>query len=87
MAQNNKRLIIATATTGGTYYPVGVGIGTLISLKLAKNDGITATAINSAGSGENIEMLNNKEAHFCNPSVTVRISSFSRKRFFIRANL
>jgi uncharacterized protein len=64
MAQNNKRLIIATATTGGTYYPVGVGIGTLISLKLAKNDGITATAINSAGSGENIQMLNNKEAHF-----------------------
>lgn len=64
MAQNNKRLIIATATTGGTYYPVGVGIGTLVSLKLAKNDGITATAINSAGSGENIEMLNNSEAHF-----------------------
>ncbi|OBQ52102.1 TAXI family TRAP transporter solute-binding subunit [Halodesulfovibrio spirochaetisodalis] len=64
MAQDNKRLIIATATTGGTYYPVGVGIGTLVSLKLAKKDGITATAINSAGSGENIEMLKNKEAHF-----------------------
>jgi TRAP transporter TAXI family solute receptor len=62
-AQDSNRLIIATATTGGTYYPVGVGIGTLVSLKLAKNDGITATAINSAGSGENIEMLNNKEAH------------------------
>ena len=59
-----KNLIIATATTGGTYYPVGVAIGTLISIKLAKKDKITATAINSAGSGENIQMLKNKEADF-----------------------
>lgn len=56
-------LIIATATTGGTYYPVGVAIGTLTSIKLAKKHKITATAINSAGSGENVQMLKNKEAH------------------------
>ncbi len=56
-------LIIATATTGGTYYPVGVAIGTLISVKLAKEHQITATAINSAGSGENVQMLKNNEAH------------------------
>jgi len=57
----DKNLIIATATTGGTYYPVGVAIGTLASIKLSASDGITATAINSAGSGENIQMLKNKE--------------------------
>ncbi len=57
-----QNLIIATATTGGTYYPVGVAIGTLISIKLAKQHKITATAINSAGSGENVQMLKNKEA-------------------------
>ena len=57
-----ESLIIATATTGGTYYPVGVAIGTLISIKLAKQHKITATAINSAGSGENVQMLKNKEA-------------------------
>jgi hypothetical protein len=57
-----ESLIIATATTGGTYYPVGVAIGTLISIKLAKEHKITATAINSAGSGENVQMLKNKEA-------------------------
>jgi len=56
-------LILATATTGGTYYPVGVAIGTLVNIKLAKKYQITATAINSAGSGENIQMLKNKEAH------------------------
>ncbi len=51
------KLIIATATPGGTYYPVGVSIGTLISIKLAGPHGFTATAVNSAGSGENIKML------------------------------
>jgi TRAP transporter TAXI family solute receptor len=59
---DDKNLIIATATTGGTYYPVGVAIGTLISIKLAGAHQITATAINSAGSGENVQMLKNKEA-------------------------
>jgi len=58
-----QSLIIATATTGGTYYPVGVAIGTLISIKLAAKDNIMATAINSAGSGENIQMMKNKECH------------------------
>ncbi len=58
---DDNNLIIATATTGGTYYPVGVAIGTLLSIKLAGSNKITATAINSAGSGENIQMLKNKE--------------------------
>jgi hypothetical protein len=61
-ADAGESLIIATATTGGTYYPVGVALGTLISIKLAKDHGITATAINSAGSGENVQMLKNNEA-------------------------
>ena len=58
-----ENLIITTATTGGTYYPVGVAIGTLISMKLSKDHHITATAITSAGSAENIQMMKNKEAH------------------------
>jgi len=61
-AEAEESLIITTATTGGTYYPVGVALGTLISIKLAKEHGITATAINSAGSGENVQMLKNAEA-------------------------
>jgi len=59
---DDRNLIIATATPGGTYYPVGVAIGTLISMKLKASHGIQATAINSAGSGENIAMLKKKEA-------------------------
>ena len=57
---NAHNFIIATATPGGTYYPVGVALGTLVSAKLAP--GISASAINSAGSGENIQMLVNNEA-------------------------
>jgi uncharacterized protein len=60
-AAKQQSLIITTATTGGTYYPVGVAIGTLISVKLGAKDGITATAISSAGSAENIQMLKNGE--------------------------
>jgi TRAP transporter TAXI family solute receptor len=54
-------LILTTATTGGTYYPVGVAVGTLATMKLGGQH-INVTAINSAGSGENIQMLKNGEA-------------------------
>jgi TRAP transporter TAXI family solute receptor len=56
------RLILATATTGGTYYPVGVAIATLTTTQLEDSNNILMTAISSAGSGENIQLLKNKEA-------------------------
>jgi TRAP transporter TAXI family solute receptor len=55
-------LILATATTGGTYYPVGVGIATLTTRELGPTQGISMTAISSAGSGENIQLLKYREA-------------------------
>ncbi|WP_331774152.1 TAXI family TRAP transporter solute-binding subunit [Sulfurospirillum sp. 1612] len=63
-AQKEHRYIIATASTGGTYYPVGVGIATIASIKLAKKYGITFSAITSAGSNENIDMMDKGEAKF-----------------------
>jgi len=56
------RLILATATTGGTYYPVGVAISTLVTKDLGEKAGISMTAISSAGSGENLQLLDNREA-------------------------
>lgn len=53
-------LIIATATTGGTYYPVGVAMATLWTTKLRKQ-GIRVSPMSTAGSGENIPMLKGKE--------------------------
>jgi len=62
-AQKPIELVIATATTGGTYYPVGVALSTLWSLKLLneKPAPIKVNPITSAGSGENINMLRGKE--------------------------
>jgi TRAP transporter TAXI family solute receptor len=56
------QLVLATATTGGTYYPVGVAIATITTNNLNVSDDISMTAITSAGSGENIQLLKNKEA-------------------------
>ena len=61
-AAPKARLILATATTGGTYYPVGVAIATLTTRELEGSQGISMTAISSAGSGENLQLLKNREA-------------------------
>lgn len=60
----DKSYILATATTGGTYYPVGVALATLVKVKLAPKDKISMSAINSAGSGENVKLLREKQAQF-----------------------
>ena len=63
-AAKEKKYVIATASTGGTYYPVGVGIATIASIKLAKKYKTTFSAITSAGSGENVDMLQKGEVDF-----------------------
>ena len=45
--------VLTTATTGGTFYPVGVAIATITHAQLATSQGISLTAISSAGSLEN----------------------------------
>lgn len=52
---------ITTATTGGTFYPVGVGMATLWTEKL-KGEGIEARAMSSAGWVENVDIMRKKEA-------------------------
>lgn len=59
-----KNYLLATASTGGTYYPVGVAISTLTKVKLQPSEKIGMSAINSAGSGENIKLLRDNEAQF-----------------------
>lgn len=56
--------IMATASTGGTYYPVGVAISTLIKTRLQPSQGIGMSAISSAGSAENVRLLRDGEAQF-----------------------
>ena len=63
-AQDAQNYLLATASTGGTYYPVGVAIATLVKVKLQPGQKIGMSAINSAGSGENIKLLRENEAQF-----------------------
>jgi hypothetical protein len=63
-AQDAQDYLLATASTGGTYYPVGVALSTLIKVRLQPSMGINVSAINSAGSGENIALLRDNEVQF-----------------------
>lgn len=63
-ADERHSYILATASTGGTYYPVGVALATLTKIKLEPSHKISMSAINSAGSGENIKLLGENEAQF-----------------------
>ena len=56
--------ILATASAGGTYYPVGVALATLTKVKIQPKFKVSISAINSAGSGENVKLLREDEAQF-----------------------
>lgn len=60
----SRRYILTTATTGGTYYPVGVAIATITKSQLYETEGISLSAISSAGSLENIKLLRDNQAQF-----------------------
>ncbi|MGY5449979.1 TAXI family TRAP transporter solute-binding subunit [Agarivorans sp. MS3-6] len=63
-ADSGTNYLLATASTGGTYYPVGVALATLTKVKIQPKHKVSVSAINSAGSGENIKLLRDKEAQF-----------------------
>ena len=63
-ATEDRSYLLATASTGGTFYPVGVAIATLVKVKLQPKEKIGLSAINSAGSAENVKLLSSDEAQF-----------------------
>ncbi len=64
IAAEPRRYILATATTGGTYYPVGVALSTLTKVRLEPSYNIVLADVSSPGSGENIRMLRENSAQF-----------------------
>lgn len=63
-AQSQRVYVLTTATTGGTFYPVGVAMATLTKVRLAPTQGVALAAISSAGSAENLKLLRTGEAQF-----------------------
>lgn len=56
--------VLNTASTGGTYHPVGTAIATLSKVKLLPKEKFSLTAVNSAGSGANVQALAANNAQF-----------------------
>lgn len=56
--------VLNTASTGGTYHPVGTAIATLSKIKLLPKKKFSLTAVNSAGSGANVQALAANTAQF-----------------------
>ncbi len=56
--------ILNTASTGGTYHPVGTAISTLSKIKLLPGEKFSLTAVNSAGSGANVQAMGAGTADF-----------------------
>ena len=63
-AQDAEDYVLQTASTGGTYHPVGVAIATLSKVRLLPSENFSLTAVNSAGSGANVQALGNGTADF-----------------------
>lgn len=56
--------VLNTASTGGTYHPVGTAISTLSKIKLLPKEKFSLTAVNSAGSGANVQAMGAGTADF-----------------------
>lgn len=63
-AQDAADYVLNTASTGGTYHPVGTAIATLSKVKLLPKEKFSLTAVNSAGSGANVQALASGAADF-----------------------
>ncbi len=61
-AGERRTYVLTTGTTGGTFYPVGVALSTLVSAE--EESGFSVSAISSAGSMENIKLLRDNQAQF-----------------------
>ena len=63
-ASADSDYVLNTASTGGTYHPVGTAIATLSKVKLLPKEKFSLTAVNSAGSGANVQALAANTAQF-----------------------
>jgi TRAP transporter TAXI family solute receptor len=61
-AQQSKQLSIATGGTGGVYYPLGGGFGSILGKTIP---GMTATAQVTGGSVANLQLIGSGKADLC----------------------
>lgn len=59
-----RQYLLGTASPGGTYYPVGVALATLVKVSLQEPHGVVLTAVPTAGSAENVRLIRDGEVQF-----------------------
>jgi len=59
---DTTRLTFSTAGTGGTYYPMGVGVASFFTKAIPN---VEVTCQTSGGSAENIRLIQNGEVNMC----------------------
>jgi len=64
VSSDQGNYLLGSASTGGTYHPVGVALSTLIKLKLLPNFDIDLTAVNTDGSQQNADLLRQNNIQF-----------------------
>lgn len=62
--ESQPAYILATASEGGTYYPVGVAMAVLLKINLQTSHGIDMEAVTSAGSLDNVRRMRTGDAQF-----------------------
>ncbi|PHM48713.1 TAXI family TRAP transporter solute-binding subunit [Xenorhabdus sp. KK7.4] len=82
MKNADKRFLsVATASTGGTFYPIGVGLANVWSHHL-KDENIQVTGQSSAGSIENIDLLQKNEAQLVILQSLIAVEAYQGVRNF-----
>jgi TRAP transporter TAXI family solute receptor len=63
-ADGRGAFLLGTSSTGDSYHPVGVALSTLVKLKLLPESGIDLTAVNTAGSRQNVDLVRQGDVQF-----------------------
>src|SRR5437870_758500 len=78
-AQQAKQLTIATGGTGGIYYPLAGGFGTIIAKEMP---GVTATAEVTGGSIDNMKLIGAGNADVAFTQVDTAVDAFNGRDKF-----
>lgn len=59
-----RSFLLGTGSTGGMYHPIGVALSTLVKLKLLPSLNVDLTAVNTDGSNQNVELMQQGDVQF-----------------------
>ncbi len=83
-ADGRGAFLLGTSSTGDSYHPVGVALSTLVKLKLLPEYGIDLTAVNTAGSRQNVDLVRQGDVQFAIVSALAAHDARTGSEYFER---